>query len=107
MPPDSKPTEVRLQQDTIDHLEEKMRAAVSAGISEALRGDSAKEFWTTGLELLKTEAQKKTGLLVMAGALALVRRIGFFILAGGIVYAVGGWSALSALWKVLTQGTPP
>ena len=102
-PPD--PEEVRLTDTTIAHLEEKMAEAVTRGIRSAMTPETAEMFWSAGLTMLQREAQQHAGRFVIGGLAGLAKKAALFLALGGIVYAVGGWSALAGLFKHLfTQG---
>ena len=95
---DSKPTEdrrapqeVRLRQETIDHLAEKMAEAVTAGIAEAITN-------------LESQATQRVGGFVLGGVAGLIKRAVIFLMLGSIVYAVGGWEGLAVMFKKFVLG---
>lgn len=96
-------TEVRLTEETIEYLEERIASAVGAGLKNAMTEDTAAAFWAAGLSVLQKQAAQHAGRFVLGGLLGLVRKLGLFLTLGGIVYAVGGWAALAALFKILFQ----
>lgn len=98
------PAEVRLTDETIAYLEQRIAAAVGAGLKSAMTEDTAAAFWAAGLSVLQKQATQHAGRFVLGGLLGVVRKLGLFLTLGGIVYALGGWSALAALFKVLFQG---
>lgn len=98
---DRQPTEVRLTDETITYLEERIAAAVQTGIKGAINEETAAAFWTAGLNALKRNATENTGRFVLGGLWGLMRKLSVFMLLGGLVYALGGWSALAALGKAL------
>lgn len=93
--------EVRLTDETIEYLEQKIAQAVRDGIAGAITEDTAAKFWGAGLTVLQKQATAQTGKLVLSGLSGLVSKGFLFLLAGGLVYAVGGWSALAGLFKAL------
>lgn len=97
----NRPAEVRLTDATIDYLEKKMQAAVAEGIKSAMTEETAKAFWAAGLTVLQKQATAHTGRFVVGGLWGLVSGLGKFLVLGGVVYAVGGWSALAALFKAV------
>lgn len=82
-----------------DLMEGRMRAAVTEGIKEAMTKDAAAAFAAVFLETMRTQAGQKVDLWAGGIVRSLVYRAALFILAGSIVYSVGGWSALAGLAK--------
>ncbi len=99
--PDRRATEVRLTDETIVYLEERIGAAVSTGIKNAMTEDTAAAFWAAGLSVLQRQATDHAGRFVLGGLWGLARKASLFLMLGGIVYALGGWSALAALAKAI------
>lgn len=93
--------EVRLTDETIAYLEERIAAAVGNGIKAAITEDTAVAFWSAGLAALQKQATQHAGRFVLGGIWGLLRKASLFFLLGGIVYAVGGWAALAALAKTI------
>lgn len=100
---DRRATEVRLTDETIQYLRQEIAVAVGQGLKSAMTEDTAAAFWAAGLSVLQKQAAQHAGRFVLGGLLGLVRKLGLFLTLGGIVYALGGWSALAALFKVLFQ----
>lgn len=68
--------------------------------------DAAKRFWMAGFNVLQEQAQNHAGRFVLGSLGAMFRKVTIFVLIGGLVYAVGGWSALAGLFKTLfTSGS--
>ena len=93
--------EVRLTDETIAHLEERIVAAVGDSIKAAITEDTAVAFWSAGLAALQKQATQHAGRFVLGGIWGLLRKASLFFMLGGIVYAVGGWAALAALAKTI------
>ena len=93
--------EVRLTDETIAYLEERIAAAVGNGIKTAITEDTAVAFWSAGLAALQKQATQHAGRFVLGGIWGLARKASLFFMLGGIVYAVGGWAALAALAKTI------
>ena len=93
--------EVRLTDETIAHLEERIVAAVADSIKAAITEDTAVAFWSAGLAALQKQATQHAGRFVLGGIWGLLRKASLFFMLGGIVYAVGGWAALAALAKTI------
>ena len=93
--------EVRLTDETIAYLEERIAAAVGNGIKAAITKDTAVAFWSAGLAALQKQATQHAGRFVLGGIWGLLRKASLFFMLGGIVYAVGGWAALAALAKTI------
>lgn len=93
--------EVRLTNETIRHLEQKMVDAVENGIKRVLNQETAEIFWAAGFSVLQKNATQHAGRFVIGGLMGLFKKLGLFLTLGGIVYALGGWQALTNLFKVL------
>lgn len=109
VPPESGsavPAEVRLTDETGAWLEEKMAAAVREGIKAAMTEETAAAFWAAGLTVLQKSATQRAGRFVLGGVFGLVRKASLFLALGGIVYAIGGWSALASLAKTIFTSPP-
>ena len=96
--------EVRLRQETLDHLEEKIAQAVRKGIKGAANEETAAAFWGAGIDLLRKQATERAGQAVIGGLWGLMQRVMLFLFLGGLVYSVGGWSALATLFKTVFGG---
>lgn len=103
-PPAGQAIEVRLTAETIAYLNEQVRLSVAEGISDAMTKENAKAFWAAGLEVLRDEAEDHAGRFVIGGLWGLARKLSMFLFLGGIVYALGGWTALARLWSLLFHG---
>lgn len=93
--------EVRLTDETVIYLEERIAAAVGHGIKSAITEETAVAFWSAGLSALQKQATQHAGRFVLGGIWGLARKAGLFFMLGGIVYALGGWAALAALAKTI------
>ena len=93
--------EVRLTDETIAYLEERIAAAVGNGIKTAITEETAVAFWSAGLAALQKQATQHAGRFVLGGLWGLARKASLFFMLGGIVYALGGWAALATLAKTI------
>jgi hypothetical protein len=100
--------EVKLREETLTHMKELMRDAVRDGLRESINEDVIEAFWAGGVKMLQRQATEHAGRFVLGGIMGIVRRISLFLVLGGIVYALGGWTALASLGKMLFNngGTP-
>lgn len=88
---------------TPDDIKQAVREMVS---EEILTEEAAKKFWLAGLKVLQEQAQNHAGRFVLGSLFAMFRKVTIFVLVGGLVYALGGWSALAGLFKTLfTSGS--
>lgn len=94
-------TDVTLTPDTIALLEDRISHAVAAGIQSVMTEDAARQFWGAGFRELQEKAQAHTGRFVLDGLKGLVKKLSTFVVLGGMVYAIGGWTALGKLWDAL------
>ncbi len=97
----AQPAEVRLTDETIEYLETRIASAVSNGVKTAITEETATAFWAAGLTALQKQATEHAGRFVIGGLWGLLRRASLFLMLGGIVYALGGWTALAALFKAV------
>lgn len=95
------PAEVRLTDETVEYLESRIASAVGSGIKSAMTEDTAAAFWMAGLTVLQKHAAQHAGRFVLGGIWGLLRKLGLFFTLGGLVYALGGWSALAAFFKTI------
>ncbi len=80
----------------------KTKEALSEAIREAMRDkDACAVFWGSAGDALMNYGQQQTGKLVIGGIKGVVSRLGMFMVLGLIVYSVGGWAALAAVWKAI------
>ena len=101
-----RPAEVRLTDETIEYLESRIANAVQIGIKNAVTEDTAAAFWSAGLQVLQKQASAHAGRFVLGGLWGLLRKASLFMMLGGIVYAIGGWSAMAALFKAIFGRLP-
>lgn len=86
-----------------DDIKQAVREVIS---EEILTEEAAKKFWLAGLKVLQEQAQNHAGRFVLGSLSAMFRKVTIFVLVGGLVYAIGGWSALAGLFKTLfTSGS--
>jgi hypothetical protein len=94
-------TRVLLQSWVRNEIGDEMRLAVAEGIRAAMTPQAAREFWSVGLDVLQEQAKNAAGGWVLSGVSGLLKKAGLFMLLGGLVYWIGGWSALAKLGAVL------
>jgi len=95
------PPEVRLDDATVRAIEERIASAVSKAVRDSITEETATAFWTAGFDALQRHATQHAGRFVIGGLFSVAKRMGLFLTLGGLVYAVGGWTALSTLFKAL------
>jgi hypothetical protein len=93
--------EVRLHDETIEFLKTEIAEAVKAGIKGAINEDAARQFWGTGFKVLQEQATQHTGRFVLGGLWGLVRKGMLFLVAGYVVYLIGGWAAVAKFWATV------
>jgi hypothetical protein len=91
--------DVRLTDETIEYLEQKIAQAVRDGIKGAMTEDTAAAFWGAGLQLLQKQATQRAGQIVIGGLGGFLKNIMLFLMLGSLMYTVGGWTLLSAFYK--------
>lgn len=95
--------EVRLSQETIDYLEQKMRAAVVDGgremIKELAKPEMAQAFFGAFFDVMRQQAAQKTGSIVLGGLGKVASRFFWFAAIGLSLIWFGDWKALALAWK--------
>lgn len=84
-----------------------MREAVREEFKSLMTEENAQMFWLAGFALLQEKAEAHAGRFVIGSMSSVVRKVSMFVLLGGLVYAVGGWSALAGLFKSLFSSGAP
>lgn len=102
---DADPIDLPLSEETAAHMRDLMREAVREGLREALSDEAVERFWTSGLSMLQRQAAQQTGRFVLGGLAGIMRKAGMFLVLGGVVYAIGGWTALATLAKAVLHGS--
>lgn len=110
MPP-QEPNYAHLSESALAELREHTKQAVREGIIEgikaAINDDSIVEaYWSQGLKVAKKQATQQAGSILVDGLGAFFKRAFQFAILGMLVYAVGGWTALAGLFKLLFGGDP-
>lgn len=105
------PPVVRLSQADIDELVERIAdantKAISSALQQSINEETASKFWMSGIRALQEHAAEHTGRWLLGGVWAVVQKLMLFMLLGGVVYAIGGWSALAKVWHVIFGGPNP
>jgi hypothetical protein len=98
----------RIDDETLAHLKGLMRDAVRDGVRDLVTEETIEQFWAGGLNMLQKQATQHAGRFVLSGLWGLASKASLFLMLGGMVYALGGWTALASLFKaVFTHGGPP
>jgi len=95
--------QVELAQETISIVRHEVRAAIKDGMSDMMSQANMEKFWGVGVSMLQRQAAVKTGTFVGGVAMGILRKGLIFTILGGLVYAIGGWTALATLWKALIK----
>lgn len=77
--------------------------AVSAGIRAALADPTT---WTAAASGARASTEKHAGQWMVNAAWSALSKAFWFTLAGLVVYSIGGWSALTAVWKSIWGSQP-
>lgn len=91
-------------QGRVEDLVDDVKAAAQHGGAAALRDvmqdrEAVEAFWSAAFGALASYGQQQTGKLVLGGIKGLLSRGLLFMVLGLLVYSVGGWALLAALWK--------
>ena len=80
------------------------KAAISQEVAERFWLtvlDVTEGFWLTALDVLRNNAAQASSNILLAALKRLLKNISAFLILGLTVYAIGGWSGLATLTKVL------
>ncbi len=99
--------EVRLKEETLQHMSGLMREAVRDGVRDLVTQETIEQFWAGGLAMLQKQAAQRTGKFVLGGLAGLAQKAAVFLVLGGALYAWGGWAALAKFIKLFSAGSPP
>lgn len=77
--------------------------AVRDGITAALSDPAT---WAAAVGGMRASTEEHAGRWMVGAVWSVVRKLAFFTLAGLVVYSIGGWSALSAVWKSIWGPQP-
>lgn len=92
--------------DLVAKIAESNAAAISDALSKTMSEETALRFWMAGIRALQEHAAEHTGRWLLGGVWAIAQKLMLFMLLGGVVYAIGGWSALAKVWDAFFGGTP-
>lgn len=103
------PPRAHLSDSALAELHETTRKAVAEGIKQGIREAIEDEeivtaYWTKGISVAKRQARDQAGAILFSSLSEILKRAAQFAMLGMLVYAVGGWSALAGLIKVLFGG---
>lgn len=101
MTPERRAAEVRLTEETIQYLEQRIGAAVEAGIKAAINEDVALKFWETGVRALQESTKVTAGNFTLGIFRSLMKGLVLMAVLAGVVFSIGGFPGVAALWKIL------
>lgn len=84
---------------TPEHITE----AVASGLIAALHDERT---WAAAAAGIRTSAQREAGNILVSALSGVLKKVTLFSVAGLLVYWVGGWSALAAVWHAMFGGKP-
>lgn len=95
--------EVRLSDETIAHLEEKMRVAVQEAavqlVQELKKPENAEAFFGAFFTALRNHTANKTGNLVLGGIGSVARKGFWLLLLLVALFMAGDWQAITMAWQ--------
>lgn len=94
---------VLLDNLTLAALRAELREAVEDGIRNAMTQESARAFWSVGIELLQEQATRRTGRFILDGAWFALKRLFWVCAALLAIYMLGGWHLVVTLIKTLAR----
>lgn len=93
--------EVRLTDETIRYLEERISAAVAEGLRSTMTPEVAKNFWRTGFEVLREQTLRGTGDFVLGGLWAGIKKLLWVAGIALALWATGGWALVKGFFAVV------
>lgn len=82
---------------------QQLTTAVRDGITAALSDPAT---WAAAVSGMRASTEEHAGKWMVGAVWAVIRKLALFTMAGLVVYSIGGWSALSALWKTIWGSQP-
>lgn len=92
--------EVRLTDETIRYLEERISAAVAEGLRSTMTPEAARSFWSTGFEVLREQTLRGTGDFVLGGLWAGVKKLLWVAGIALALWATGGWALVKGFLTI-------
>jgi hypothetical protein len=77
--------------------------AVRDGITAALADPAT---WSAAFGGIQASTEDHAGKWMVGAVWSVMRKLALFALAGMLVYSIGGWTALSAVWKAIWGHQP-
>lgn len=88
--------------DLSDEAVAKLKMAVREGISDALTDPHTADALVSGMyDAFQRHAQETAGRTVVGLVKAALTKGVFMMIAGAIIYSLGGWAAVVGFWKML------
>lgn len=109
MPPDVLESHLGLVMERIDDVAkaaltpQHVATAVRDGIAAALADPAT---WAAAAGGIRASTEHHAGRWMLGAVGVVLRKVLLFVGAGLLVYSIGGWSALSAAWKVIWGSQP-
>lgn len=100
---DQRAPEVRLSDETIKYLEQRIAHAVASGLERTMTPEAAERFWETGFAMLARQARNGTGDFVLGGLRRAIRTAMWVGFGALVLYSAGGWAALKAFWLLMAS----
>lgn len=96
-----------LSEEDLLNIRNEVKVAMAEWVKEDLFTKEHMEiFWAGAFDVLQNKAQIHTGKFVVSSISSLFNKIAVFLLLGGLIYAVGGWSAMVGYFRSLFTGSP-
>lgn len=80
-----------------------MATAVRDGITAALADPAT---WAAAMGGMRASTEEHAGRWMVGAVWSVIRKLALFTLAGLVVYSIGGWTALSSVWKAIWGPQP-
>jgi len=96
----------------LSRVEEISKAALTpADISKAMRDGFVAALhddatWAAAAKGIRTSAHREAGNILVGALSGVLKKALMFSVAGLLVYWIGGWSALAAVWSAMFGGKP-
>lgn len=93
---------VALTPETVEVIRKVVQEVVKESVSSVMTEKNAMLFWRAGIKMLQVEAKEGASNFVVWSVKQVAARTAMFLIAGGVIYAVGGWELLFSFLKKMS-----
>lgn len=85
-----------------DDIDATVRDAVRDGFEQHMTDERVRHMTRVAIAEVRDHLATQSGRFLLGGLGTLLARVMLFLIAGLVVYSIGGWSGLAALFKTMT-----